>query len=319
MDISYELYKVFYYVATSRSFSEAGSKLFISQSAVSQSVRTLERRLGQTLFVRKTKRVTLTKEGEMLFKHIEPAVHLILRGEQQVLNSGRLSSQLRIGASDTICRYVLVPYFKRLHELLPEVHINIVNGTSPQCAQMLSAGDVDLIVTNSPNPLLGGNRTTVTVKTFHDIFVGNPKAFSDCFRRQDGRPVPLSLAELLHYPLMMLSKHSATSAFLHEHFQKHSLDLAPEIELNSNDLLLDLARIGLGIACVPDYCLHGSGNTDDLCELTISDPLPERALLLAYDDSRPLTPAAEMLRNMLTGNPVSDFEPVPDSPALNRK
>ena len=288
MDISYELYKVFYYVATSRSFSEAGSKLFISQSAVSQSVRTLERRLGQTLFVRKTKRVTLTKEGEMLFKHIEPAVHLILRGEQQVLNSGRLSSQLRIGASDTICRYVLVPYFKRLHELLPEVHINIVNGTSPQCAQMLSA-------------------------------VGNPKAFSDCFRRQDGRPVPLSLAELLHYPLMMLSKHSATSAFLHEHFQKHSLDLAPEIELNSNDLLLDLARIGLGIACVPDYCLHGSGNTDDLCELTISDPLPERALLLAYDDSRPLTPAAEMLRDMLTGNPISDFEPVPDSPALNRK
>ncbi|MBO4626498.1 MAG: LysR family transcriptional regulator [Lachnospiraceae bacterium] len=311
MDISYELYKVFYYVATSRSFSEAGSKLFISQSAVSQSVRTLERRLGQTLFVRKTKRVTLTKEGEMLFKHIEPAVHLILRGEQQVLNSGRLSSQLRIGASDTICRYVLVPYFKRLHELLPEVHINIVNGTSPQCAQMLAAGDVDLIVTNSPNPALGGNPTTVTVKTFHDIFVGNPAAFPDCFRTRDGRPVPLSLPELLQYPLMMLSKHSATSAFLHEHFQKHSLDLAPEIELNSNDLLLDLARIGLGIACVPDYCLHGNADFAELHELAISDPLPERALLLAYDESRPLTSAAEMLRSMLTGGTAPDPEPKP--------
>ncbi len=295
MDISYELYKVFYYVATSRSFSEAGTKLFISQSAVSQSIRTLERRLGQTLFVRKTKRVTLTREGEMLFKHIEPAVALILRGEQQVLNSGSRSSQLRIGASDTICRYVLVPFFKRLHELLPEVHINIINGTSPQCAQLLESGDVDLVVTNSPCALTGATRVTTPVKTFRDVFVCNPNAYRDCFRA-DGSPVPLSLSELLRYPLMMLSKRSATSEFLHEYFRKNSLDLAPEIELNSNDLLMDLARIGLGIACVPDYCLH---EDDDLRRLATEEPLPARQLLLAYDETRPLTPAAEALREML--------------------
>ena len=296
MDISYELYKVFYYVATSRSFSEAGTKLFISQSAVSQSIRSLERRLGQTLFVRKTKRVTLTKEGEMLFKHIEPAVQLILRGEAQVLNSGSHSSQLRVGASDTICRYVLVPYFKKLHEQLPDVHINILNGTSPQCARMLDAGDVDLIITNSPNAALSGDRTVVPVKTFHDVFVGNPKSFPSCFRESGGHRKPLTLPELLHYPLMMLSKRSATSEFLHEQFQKQSLDLAPAIELNSNDLLLDLARIGLGIACVPDYCLQ---EDPELKELLLADPLPNRQLLLAYDETRPLTPAAEALRDML--------------------
>ncbi len=296
MDISYELYKVFYYVATSRSFSEAGTKLYISQSAVSQSIRTLEKRLGQTLFVRKTKKVTLTKEGEMLFKHIEPAVQLILRGEQQVINSGCNSSQLRIGASDTICRYVLVPYFKRLHELLPEVHINIINGTSPQCARMLESGEVDLIVTNSPNAALNDNKQVTEIRTFHDVFVGNPKSFPACFYDAGKKPRTLSLAELLEYPLMMLSKRSATSEFLHEQFQRHSLDLAPEIELNSNDLLLDLAQIGLGIACVPDYCLSA---TTDLKPLSIREPLPERKLLLAYDEKWPLTPAAEKLCKML--------------------
>lgn len=297
MDISYELYKVFYYVATSRSFSEAGTKLFISQSAVSQSIRSLERRLGQTLFVRKTKKVTLTKEGEMLFKHIEPAILLILRGEQQVLNSGKLSSQLRIGASDTICRYVLVPFFKKLHEQLPDVHINIINGTSPQCARMLDAGDVDLIITNSPNAALGGDKKVINVKTFHDVFVGNPDSFPAAFREASGKRIPLSLAELLHFPLMMLSKRSATSEFLHEQFQQHSLDLAPSIELNSNDLLLDLARIGLGIACVPDYCRADSA---ELQELLLAEPLPARQLLLAYDEKRPLAPAAEALKTMLT-------------------
>ena len=96
----------------------------------------------------------------------------------------------------------------------------------------------------------------------------------------------------------MLSKRSATSFFLHEQFQKHSLELVPSIELNSNDLLLDLARIGLGIACVPDYCLR---EDPELKELLLAEPLPNRQLLLAYDETRPLTPAAEALRAMLTG------------------
>ena len=106
MDINYELYKVFYYVASSLSFSDASKKLFISQSAVSQSIKTLERKLGQPLFIRSTKKVQLTPAGALLLKHVEPAMNLISRGESQLLESGSLGlGQLHIGASDTICRY----------------------------------------------------------------------------------------------------------------------------------------------------------------------------------------------------------------------
>ena len=90
MDINYELYKVFYHVAKTLSFSDASRELFISQSAVSQSIKVLEKRLDQTLFVRSTKRVRLTREGEMLFKHIEPAINLINLGERQLLESHSL-------------------------------------------------------------------------------------------------------------------------------------------------------------------------------------------------------------------------------------
>ena len=85
MDINYELYKVFYYVATTLSFSEASKKLYISQSAVSQSIKALEGKLSQTLFIRSTKKVRLTPEGEILLRHIEPAISLIRRGESQLL------------------------------------------------------------------------------------------------------------------------------------------------------------------------------------------------------------------------------------------
>lgn len=73
MDINYELYKVFYHVAVTLSFSEASKQLFISQSAVSQSIKVLEKKLKQPLFIRSTKKVQLTPEGEILLKHIEPA------------------------------------------------------------------------------------------------------------------------------------------------------------------------------------------------------------------------------------------------------
>ena len=135
MDINYELYKVFYYVATTLSFSEASKKLYISQSAVSQSIKALEGKLSQTLFIRSTKKVRLTPEGEILLRHIEPAISLIRRGESQLLESITTGGQIRIAASDTICRYFLVPYIERFHQAFPNLHIKIINATSIRCVE----------------------------------------------------------------------------------------------------------------------------------------------------------------------------------------
>ena len=152
MDINYELYKVFYHVAVTLSFSEASKQLFISQSAVSQSIKALEKKLGQPLFVRSTKKVQLSPAGQILLKHIEPAINLIHRGENQlsdIKNSGL--GQLHIGATDTICRYLLVPFLKQFHAVFPSVPIKVTNASSLACADLLEQGKVDLIVTNDPN------------------------------------------------------------------------------------------------------------------------------------------------------------------------
>ena len=137
MDINYELYKVFYHVASTLSFSEASKQLFISQSAVSQSIKVLEKKLNQTLFIRSTKKVQLTPEGEILLKHVEPAMNLIRQGENQLLDSNSLNGgQLRIGASDTICRYYLVPFLSEFHKRYPNIHIKV---TKPYLHRMCAA------------------------------------------------------------------------------------------------------------------------------------------------------------------------------------
>ena len=269
MDINHELYKVFYHVAKTLSFSEASKELFISQSAVSQSVKVLEKRLGQKLFVRSTKRVRLTKEGEILFSHVEPAINLINLGETRIMESKSLNGgQLSIGASDTICRYYLKPFLKEFHERYPNVHIKV---------EYLKNGVADLVVVNTPNSALGQVGKILPVKEFRDIFVANKKAFPKLINGVH------ELSELQKYPMMMLDKVSTTSEFLHKLFLENHLELLPEIELASNDLLIDLARIGLGIACIPDYCIDEE-NEEELFVLKMKDLLPERGIAACYND-----------------------------------
>ena len=247
-------------MAKSLSFSGASKKLYISQSAVSQSIKSLEKKLGRQLFIRSTKSVKLTPDGEMLFKHIEPAINLIMRGENQILESNTLNGgQLRIGASDTICRYYLVPYIKAFHEHFPNVHIKVTNGTSAHCVDFLENGQVDFIVTNYPNP-----RINTIANTIRDM---------------------------LQYPILMLDQNSMTSEFLHGLFRQRKLELVPEVELSSNDLLIDLARIGLGIAFVPDFCV--SDKDPDLFRIRTSEDYPTRSLVVGYNSRVPLSEASK--------------------------
>lgn len=291
MDINYELYKVFYHVAMTLSFSEASKQLFISQSAVSQSIKVLEKKLNQTLFIRSTKRVQLTPEGEILFKHIEPAMNLIKQGENQLLEANTLNGgQLRIGASDTICRYYLVPYLKQFHQKYPHVHIKVTNQTSIECARLLEQGQADFIIVNHPNSALSNTHTCKILRDFQDVFVANKEYYSL-------HQKAVSLPELQNYPILMLERKSTTSEFLHSMFQKSQLDLVPEIELSSNDLLIDLARIGLGIAFVPDFCIPKEDK--DLFVVQLKEQLPVRQLVAAYNENLPISQAAKQFIQLL--------------------
>ena len=287
MDINYELYKVFYYVATSLSFSDASKKLFISQSAVSQSIKTLEKKLGQPLFIRSTKKVQLTPAGNILLKHVEPAMNLIARGENQLLDAGTLGlGQLHIGASDTICRYFLVPYLEEFHRNFPNVPIKVTNATSIRCVELLDQRKVDLIVTNFPNAYLNHSYIQKPVLRFQDSFIASPKAYPLMDHE-------FSLDELQQYPLMTLDRNCTTSEFLHNLFLQNQLDLVPEIELSSNDLLIDLARIGLGIAFIPDFCLSQTADSDSLFIVETKESLPERELVIAHNEKVPVSKAAQ--------------------------
>ncbi len=145
--INFEHYKVFYHVATKLSFSQAAHRLYLSQSAVSQTIRLLEEQLGVPLFIRTTKQVRLTQSGQLLFHHIEQAYHLIEMGERTLADlHGLQRGELRLGASDTICRYYLIAFLTQYKQLYPSIKITLVNRPSPICVDLLKKGVLDMAI-----------------------------------------------------------------------------------------------------------------------------------------------------------------------------
>lgn len=151
-----------------------------------------------------------------------------------------------------------------------------------KCAELLRNGLVDLTVVNFPNNHLGTTTSVMRIKIQRRVYRRK------YFPKLKGET--LTFSQLLKYPILMLDKNSTTNEFLHQVFQQHQLDLVPEIELTSNDLLIDLARIGLGIAFVPDYCI--SPDSEDVFILHTKEELPERELAIAYNEHLPLSRAS---------------------------
>lgn len=168
--------------------------------------------------------------------------------------------------------------------------IKVTNATSVSCVDLLEQGKVDLIVTNFPNAHLNHSYIRKTVCNFTDVFIANPAYFN--LKQQE-----IPFEELKQYPILMLDRKSTTSEFLHNLFLQHQLELIPEVELSSNDLLIDLARIGLGIAFIPDYCL--SRESKDLYVVRTKEKLPSRQMVASINPTLPVSQSTEEFLKLL--------------------
>ncbi|MFZ5639853.1 MAG: LysR family transcriptional regulator [Bacillota bacterium] len=293
MDISLELYKVFYYVAKTLSFSGASGRLYISQSAVSQSIRLLEEKMQCRLFIRNTKQVKLTQEGEILYKHVEQAFNFIKAGERGISEVHSLKQgEVRIGASDTICKYYLLPYFQKFNRLYPQIKIRVTNRTSPVCMELLGNGSVDVSVVNLPEKGVDKNMSVKKVRTVQDVFVAG-KSFTHLKNKT------VSLKELAHYPLLMLEKNTTTRNFIDAFLEKKGVRITPEIELGSVDLLVELAKIGLGISLVIKDYIEKELAEKEVFILKIKEKIPQRSLGIITNINVPVPVAAQKFIELL--------------------
>lgn len=291
MNINLELYRIFYHVAQTLSFSKAAQELFLSQSAVSQHISNLEKNLNIQLFYRSTKKVQLTNEGHLLLQHIQPALHSILQGEKLLAETSEMNrGRLHIAASDTICKHFLLQHLHDYHENYPNIEIMITNRTSIECVKLLKNNMVDLVFTNLPNEIIDANLHVDEILTFQDIVIA-PQKYKKL------HSLGISYEELLDYPILLLDRNSSTTHYLQQVFKEKKLELTPSIELGSIDLLVELTRIGLGITFIPDYVLPIEPK--GYFKVALRTSLPKRKLGMVSQAKAPLSNSVKTFMNLV--------------------
>jgi len=289
--IKLELYRVFCEVAKHESLSKAAAALYMTQPAVSQSIAQLERELGLRLFTRTSKGVILTNEGKLLFEYANSAINLIYKAEKKLDEWKNLSEgELKIGVGDTISRYFLLPYLEEFHRLYSNIKLKIINKTTLELCALVKSGEIDIAICNLPidEPAL----EIIKIMDIHDIFV-----CGDAYRKK--LPEVLSLNELSNLPLILLEPKSNSRQYVENFLLSKGITIKPEIELGSHDLLLEFARINLGVSCVIREFSQEYLKKKELYEIELNENIPKRNIGICFLKSVSLSPTSERFVQIL--------------------
>lgn len=291
-NINLELYRVFYFIVQAGSISNAANELFITQPAVSQSLKHLENKLGCQLFIRNKKNILLTSDGQTLYNYIEKAYNFIIAAEKRIFEAQNLSGgDLRIGAGDSICYHYLAKYLETFHTHYPGVKIQVTNRTSDETINLLKSGSVDIGLVSSSSGFDSSISYTPILKII-DCFVAGIKY-------KELSKTKISLTQLSEYPLLLLEKVSQSRRFIDKFFIEKGIVLNPEIELGSLDLLVSFAKIGLGISCVIKNYFLKELNAGEVFEIPLKEKIPPRYIYLAQLKKVPVTKITETFVNIL--------------------
>ena len=279
MEISLDLYKLFYTVAKEGSISSAAKILYISQPAVTLQIKKLESQLGISLFTRSKHGVILTDEGKVLFEYVKNAIDCFNNGENALSNLKNLDSgTIRIGVSTTICRYILMPYLEKFHATYPKIDIQINNNVSTNIIKELRNGNLDMVILFLPQT---ENKDLIItpIKEVQDIFVGNKEYFNLPKEK-------ISLQDLEQYPLIFPSSTSSSRSYLDKCLKDNNVDLKPKLEVVSYNLIVDLIKTGFGIGYVTKEFIMDELDNKTLYEIKIKEDIPKRSIVIATMDKK---------------------------------
>lgn len=266
-----EQYRVFYQVAENGSISKAARALFVSQPAVTKSIKLLEKELGVHLFIRTSKGVELTREGSMLYGYVKEAFDQLEQGEKRVRQlMDKEAGSVRIGISNILCKYYFLPYLEMFHEKYPKIKIQIVNRTSPETMLLLESGKIDFAIISEV-------RSDKQYQYHHLMNI------QDTFVAKERPPKsPMKANDLMDYPLLLLEKNNATRQYVEDYFLNQQVQLNADIEISSMEFLIEFAKIGLGVAAVIGTFVDDEIEQGSLYEWKIEPALPKRSVGLLH-------------------------------------
>ncbi|MCR8656416.1 LysR family transcriptional regulator [Paenibacillus endoradicis] len=295
--INLEWYRIFMYTAQHKNLTKAAQKLHITQPSVSYAIKQLEESLEVQLFHRLSKGVELTEEGQALLRYVEHSFDMLDSGQKHLQNLKQLNvGEIRIGASDSLIKHLLLPQLNTFHSEHPAIRIRLSRGKTPEITKRVKEGEIDFALVHMP--IEDADLNIQTLVELEDIFVVG-KAYQQWSTRL------ITIQELAEIPLILLSPGSSTRIFIDQWFAAKGISVTPDIELGSIELLSEFARLGYGAAFISRSFVQDELQRGTLFELKIDSSLPSRSIGFAVREHTKLSIAAETFMQYLRpGNPT---------------
>lgn len=286
--VTLNLYNIFLAVAQTKSLSAASKRLFISQPAISKAIKQLENELGTALFFRSSKGVQLTDDGELLYSHVFNAINEINIGEQLLNSRKELGvGRIRFGASNTLCKYILLPKLQKYVRKNPHISISINCQSSIHTKALIDNRDIDIGLIATPDYQKG--LKLYSAGSIHDTFVASPGYIKNLLLREN-----TTMSNLFHGAnLMLLTRDNVTRTYVDSYLNDSILSQTTLMEIGSMDLLIEFAKTGLGIGCVIREFVKSELESGALMEVTPPNlEIKKREVSYCVNSNLPLSNAA---------------------------
>lgn len=278
MDQTLSSYKIFYTVAKTGNISHAANELFISQPAISKAVAKLEANLNTQLFIRNSRGVSLTDEGKLLFQHLTNAFDSIDLAEEQIKKGKALGiGHIRFGVSSTLCKFLLLPYLKKFVSQYPHIKISIECHSTFQTLKLLEENKIDIGLIGKPAILK--DFTFYQIQDIEDCFVTN-KAYLDNLKLREEHLTDSNILSCSN--LMLLDENNMTRKYIEQYFRSQNIVPSQILEVTTMDLLIEFAKIGLGVACVIKEFVKKELETKELIEIPLKTSFEPRQVGFCY-------------------------------------
>lgn len=280
MDQNLSQYRIFYAVAKAGNISRAAKELYISQPAISKSISKLEDSLNTVLFTRNSRGVQLTEEGQVLFEHTRDAFDELTKGEMELKRIREFNmGHIRIGVSNTLCRFIMVKYLKGFIEQYPHIKITIESQPTIQTLSMLEQQRIDIgLVVEQKS---AKNMDFIPVMDIEDIFVATP-SYLENLKLREGADTDVFQSG----NLMLLDKNNITRHYIDDYMALNQIVANNLLEVTTMDLLIEFARIGLGIGCVIKEFVKEDLDSGRLVQLKLDTPIHKRTIGFLWQSNR---------------------------------
>lgn len=292
MDINFEYYKIFYYVAKYQNLTKAAHALNSSQPNVTRAMNCLEQEVNCTLFIRTNRGVCLTPEGERLYARVSVAMRQLQLAEEELSESvGLEHGSISIGASEIALNIYLLDRLKKFHTQYPGVGLKIHNHSTPQAIRAVQNGEIDFALTTTPTNIEAPLKE-IRLKGFQEILIGG-RTF-EALEHQE-----MSLKDIRQYPFICLGKQTTTYYFYNQLFLVCGLEIVPDTEAATTDQILPLVKSELGLAFLPEEMAKEALEKQEVCHIPLKEKIPKRYVCMVYDTKRSMSVAAQRLKKIL--------------------